>query len=118
MKHIFQFSIILIVSFIGELLNHFIPLPIPASIYGMVLLFLALALKIIKLEQVKETGLFLIEVMPMMFIPAAVGLLVSWYYLRDFYLAVLLAVTLVTVIVMAVSGHVTQFILRRGAKKS
>ena len=78
MKYIRQFLIILAISFIGELLKYVLPLPIPASIYGMAILFVCLMTGWIKLEAVKETGKFLIEIMPLMFIPAGVGLMVSW----------------------------------------
>ena len=75
MKWMKQFGIILLVSFVGEVLEKWIPLPIPASIYGIILLFLCLKLRIIPHESVHETGKFLIEIMPLLFIPAAVGLL-------------------------------------------
>lgn len=67
MKFIRQFLIILAVSFVGELLNYFIPLPIPASIYGLVLMLICLQRGIIPLEAVRETGKFLVEIMPLMF---------------------------------------------------
>lgn len=73
MKYLQQFGIILAVSFVGELLNYAIPLSIPASIYGLVLMFVCLCMKWIKLEDVKETAVFLIEIMPLMFIPAGSG---------------------------------------------
>ena len=75
MKYIKQFGIILIFSFAGELLNYLIPLPIPASIYGIILLFLCLEVKLIPLDKVEEISRFMIEIMPLMFIPAAVGLM-------------------------------------------
>ena len=56
MKYLQQFGIILAVSFVGELLNYAIPLSIPASIYGLVLMFVCLCMKWIKLEDVKETA--------------------------------------------------------------
>lgn len=62
----------------GEGLNFLIPAPVPASIYAMVILFVCLCTKIIKLEAVKDAGMFLIEIMPLMFIPAGVGLMKSW----------------------------------------
>ena len=42
MKYLKQFLIILSISLVGELLKYLLPLPIPASIYGMVILFVAL----------------------------------------------------------------------------
>lgn len=72
MKFLRQFIIILVISFIGELLKYILPLPVPASIYGMVILFVGLLTGLIKLENVREAGRFLIEIMPIMFIPAGV----------------------------------------------
>lgn len=113
MKYLRQFCIILFVSFLGELLHILIPLPIPASVYGLVLMLLALCTGILKLTQVKETADFLIEIMPVMFIPAAVGLLESWSALQSIWLPVIIITILTTIIVMAVTGQVTQRMIRR-----
>ena len=56
MKYVKEFGIILIVSLVGELLNYFLPLPVPASIYGLVLMFLCLMLGVIKLSDVHDTA--------------------------------------------------------------
>lgn len=112
MHFIRQLGIILAITFIGELLKDSIPLPIPASIYGLTLMLLALKTKIVPLEEVKQVGNFLIEIMPLMFIPAAVGLLVSWDILKDIWIPVILITILTTIIVMVVTGKVTQRIIR------
>ncbi|WP_346937693.1 CidA/LrgA family protein [uncultured Clostridium sp.] len=112
MKYVRQFGIILSITFIGEILKYIIPLPIPASIYGLILMLLILRSKIISLDQVKETGTFLIEIMPLMFIPAAVGLLVSWESLKDIFIPVIIITILTTVIVMTVTGKVTQLMIK------
>ena len=111
MKYIKQFEIILAISLIGELLNQLIPLPIPASIYGMIILFTALCTGIIKLSAVKETGHFLIQIMPMMFIPATVGLLESWEIMQQFLTAIIVISLISTIFVIFASGHATQFII-------
>lgn len=116
MKYVKQFLIIITISFIGELCNKAIPLPIPASIYGLVILFVTLMTGVIKVEQVKETGKFLIEIMPLMFIPAAVGLLDSWNVLKPIWLPVVAITLITTVLVMAVTGRVTQFVIRQNKK--
>ena len=117
MKYIKQFILILAISFAGELLKYLLPLPVPASIYGMVLMFLALLTGVINLEHVRETGKFLIEIMPLMFIPAGVGLMSSWSTLKPLLLpvAVITVVTIITV--MVASGHTAQFILKREEKR-
>ena len=75
MKYAFQFALIISISFIGEILNMLIPLPVPASIYGLVILFFCLELKIIKLHQVKEAGDFLLVTSSSA--PALIGLPIS-----------------------------------------
>ena len=112
MKYVKQFGIILLISFAGEALNYL--LPVPASIYGLVLMFLCLQLRVFRLEDVRDTALFLIEIMPLMFIPAATGLMTSWGIIRAKLFAYLVIAVITTVLVMVVSGRVTQFFLRRG----
>ena len=112
MKYVKQFGIILVVSLIGELLNYLIPLPIPASIYGLVLMLLCLQLRLIPLSDVREISNFLIEIMPLMFIPAAVGLITSYDILKAHLVAYLVITVVSTFLVMVVSGHVTQLVIR------
>ena len=116
MKYLKQFLIILAISLVGEVLKALLPFPIPASIYGMVLMFILLLTGIVKLDQVRDAGKFLIEIMPVMFIPAGVGLMASWNVLQP----VLIPVSIITVItiftVMGATGLVSQFIIRRSKR--
>ena len=117
MKYVIQFLIIIAFSFIGELLHYVIPLPIPASIYGIILLFIALQSKVLKVKDIKETSSFLIAVMPIMFVPAAAGLIDSWAAVRDSLLQYIIITVVSTFIVMGVAGKVTQFLIRKEKKK-
>ena len=118
MKYLLQFGIILAVSLVGELLNRFVPLPIPASVYGMILLFLALMTGVIKLSHIRATGRFLIDILPLLFVAPAVGLIDSWTTMQDFWLAVVVISLVSTVVVIAASGRITQFIInRKGGRK-
>ena len=114
MKYLRQLLIILIFSFAGEVLHYLVPIQIPASIYGLVLLFIGLMTGLIQLLQVQETAKFLIEIMPMMFIPAGVGLLESWGVLKPILVPVILILVVSTVLVMGVSGLVTQGVMHIG----
>lgn len=116
MKFLKQFLWILLISFLGEALRALIPLPIPASVYGLVLMLAALITGVLKMEQVRGAAEFLIEIMPVMFIPAAVGLMTAWDALRPVCVPVLVITAATTVIVMAVTGRVTQAIIRREKK--
>ena len=116
MKYVKQFAIILLVSLAGELMSFLLPLPVPASIYGLVLMLFSLLTGLIKLDAVRDAACFLIEIMPLMFIPAAVGLMASWSVIRANLLAYLVIAAVTTLAVMAVSGLVTQGVLRRNGK--
>ena len=117
MKFISQFIIIIAFTFIGELLHFFIPLPIPASIYGIVLLFICLVMKWIKVAEIRETSTFLIAIMPVMFIPAAVGLIDSWAAIRSHILQYAIVTIVSTFVVMGAAGRVTQRLVRSNKKR-
>lgn len=117
MKYVRQFGVILLLSFIGEILHVVLPLPIPASIYGIILLFCCLEFKIIPVSAVKETSVFLIEIMPVMFIPAAVGLTESWQMIKQDFVPYVVITVLTTFFVMAVSGIVVQKMIRYAEQK-
>ena len=116
MRYIKQLGIILGISFIGEILKSVIPLTIPASIYGLLIMLLALKFKIIRLDQVKDVATFLIEIMPTMFIPAAVGLLTSWETLKAIWLPITIITVCTTIIVMGTTGLTAQTIIKHGKK--
>lgn len=111
MKYIGQLCIILGISVIGEVLNYLIPLPVPASIYGLVIMLVLLCTKVLKVHQVKETSDFLLAVMPMMFIPAGAGVIKYWSYIKPMLIPCIIIMIFVTVIVMAVTGRITQAII-------
>lgn len=117
MKFIRQFLVILLVSLLGEVLHAIIPLPIPSSIYGLILMFGSLKTGIIPLDKVSAAGDFLIEIMPLMFIPAGVGLMVSWAQLKEVFVPVIVITCVTTVVVMAAAGRVTQAVLTKEETK-
>lgn len=113
MKYIYQFLRILAFCFLGEALHSLLPLPIPASVYGLALLLAALKTGLVQLEQVKETARFLIAVFPLLFVPAAAGIMELGPVLAGLWLPAVFAVVLVTILVMAAAGRVTQAVIRR-----
>ena len=112
MKYVKECAVILGITLVGEWLNMLLPLPVPAGIYGILLLFALLKTGILPLASVRETACFLVEIMPVMFIPAAVGIIDSWGIIAPSWLEYLTMTVVSTVIVMAVSGLVTQTVLR------
>lgn len=114
----FQFVHILAFCFLGELLHAVLPLPIPASIYGLVLLLAALCLGIVRLDQVQETGMFLTGIFPLLFVPAAAGVMELWTELGAMALPVVLAVGPVTVLILICAGRTTQALTARKKEDS
>ena len=118
-NYLFQFARILAFCFLGEVCHAVLPLPVPASVYGLVLLLLALHFGFVKLEQVKEVGLFLTGIFPLLFVPAAAGVMELWAEMGDMLLPILIAIIPVTVLVMVSAGKTTQALTtRRKAKEA
>ena len=112
MQYLKQVALILVFSFLGEVCRALIPLPIPASIYGMVLLFAALSLKIVKSAQVKDAGGFLTSVLPVLFVAPAVNLMDCWDQMCKAIVPLVVIVVVSTVLTFGVSGVVTKWIMK------
>ena len=117
MKYLSQFLIIMGFTLAGEALQRVVPLPIPASVYGIVLLFGALSLKIVKVEQVKDAGGFLTSILPLLFVPPAVSILENWGMIKGSLVPILLLVLASTVITFGISGKLTQVLMQKGGRK-
>ncbi|MBR1722334.1 MAG: CidA/LrgA family protein [Treponema sp.] len=112
MKFIKQFCILVTVCFIGEILHRLIPLPVPASIYGLVLMFALLQSKIMPLESVEYISDGLLSIMPLLFIPSTVGLILAWPILKLHWLQFTIIGVGSTIAVFFAAGHVTQLVIR------
>lgn len=117
MKYLSQFLIILGFTLAGEALQRIIPLPIPASVWGIALLFTALCLKLIKVEQVKETAAFLSSLLPLLFVSPAVKIVEDWALIREDLLGIALVLIATTVLTFAVSGRVAQAFVKKEGKR-
>ena len=117
MKYLTQFVIIMGFTLLGEALQRLIPLPIPASVYGVALLFAALCLKILKVEQVKKAGNFLISLLPLMFVGPTVGIAEQWGLIAPQIVPIALLIFSSTVLTFLIAGRVTQWLLKKGGKK-
>ena len=112
-----QFLVIMAVSFVGEILHAVLPLPIPASIYGLVLMLALLMTGALKLDAVEDAGKFMIEIMPVMFIPAGVGLMASWGTLKPVLVPVSVITVVALVAVMGATGRVSQCVIKKSKAK-
>jgi holin-like protein len=108
--------IILTISFIAELMEALIPLPVAASIYGLVLMLAGLVTKIIPLEKVEGAADFLVEAMPIMFIPPTVSIMTSVDMIKAMLVPLVVISMVSTILIMVVTGRVSQHIIRKTKK--
>jgi lrgA family protein len=103
---------------VGEFIKNLLPFPIPASIYGLLILLSLLCLKVIKVSQVKEVSIFLIEAMTLMFIPPSIGIMVSWDSMKSAFIPILLITFISTILIMGSTASIAQFLIRTFSKQS
>ena len=117
MKYLSQFLIILGFTFLGEALQRLLPMAIPASVYGLALLFLALCLGIVKLPQVKQTANFLSSLLPLLFVSPTVRIVEQWDLIRSQILPIFLLLAASTFLTFGISGSTTQWLMKKGGGK-
>lgn len=118
MEYLKQFFIIAAISFLGEIMNKYIPLPVPASIYGLVIMLLLLMTGILPLKSVKKASDFLIKIMPVMFIAPAVGLMECTAEISEYFLPFVMITLISTVITMGLTGLTAELIIKHKEKKA
>ena len=111
MAYLKQFCIIILFSFLGELCHLYLPWPIPASIYGILLLFAALALRLVPEGAVEPVGSGLVSLLPLLFVAPTVSLLDYWSLIAPKVFQILAIVVVSTGVVFFVSGKVTQLLM-------
>ena len=116
MKYLSQFLIILGFTFAGEALQRLLPLPIPASVWGLVLLFAALCLGIVKLEQVKEVGGFLTSILPILFVAPTVSIVEYWGLISAKLLPIGLILIATTALTFGITGRIVQWLIKKGGE--
>ena len=114
MKWVKQFLLIILMSFLGETLRHLLPFTVPAGIYGLLILFGLLLSGLVRLPRIEEAADFVIQIKPLFFIPAGVGLMTQWAEMKTMLIPFILSVIVATALVMGVTGLVTQFFIHHG----
>lgn len=113
MKYAYQLMIIGGISFAGEILNRLLPVPVPASVYGMLLLLLCLCMRWVKLEQIQESADFLLVIMPLVFVAPGVALMESFGLMKDSIVGIFMISIVSTIAVMVICGWIVQLMTRR-----
>lgn len=116
MKYLKQIVYILLFTLIGQVLEQVVPFPVPGAIYGLVLLFLALCVGLIKVEDVEDVSKFLISVLPVLFVAPSVNLLACWDLIKADIVPILVINILTTLLVFAVTALVVKCFVKGGKK--
>ena len=114
MKVILQIGVVFGVCLIGEAAACFLPFPFPASVLSMILLFLLLCLKVLKIDHIRQKADFLLQNMAFFFIPAGVGILEQFEFVKDSMWQLLLICLVTTLLTFGVTARGA---LRRMAAK-
>lgn len=117
MRYIRECSIIFGITLVGELLNAVLPFPVPAGVYGLFLLLFLLCKGIVKLRDVEATGNLLLDIMPIMFIPATVGLIEQFTLIKEILIPLVLISLISTLAVMGITGKTAEFMMKKGKKE-
>ena len=117
MKYVSQLTVIMFISFLSEALSSLLPLPVPASIYGLIILLTLLLAGVVREEQIQEVAEWLLAVMPVFFIPPTVSVMTSFGVLKNDLPGLLVAIPLSTVAAMAVTGMISQAVIRTGRNR-
>ena len=118
MKYIKQLLIILAFTLAGEVLAKVIPLPIPAAIYGFVLLFAALCTGVLKKEHIQEAANLLIACLGLFFVAPAVNILAYMDIIRPALVPICIIILSSFFVVFIVAGLVTQWLRRKGGQEN
>lgn len=108
-----QLMIIFSISLMGEALSFLFHLPIPGSIIGLILLFLALQFKVLRLRHVQMVGNFLLANMTILFLPPAVGIMEKFQVILPYLFPIALIIVGALVINVIVIALVVSFIKNR-----
>lgn len=117
MKYVKESAIIFGITMIGEFFNELLPLPVPAGVYGLFLLLLLLCTGLLKLDDIEQPEIFF-WISPILFIPASVGLIESYDAMKAILVPLAVTCLVSTVIVMGVTGKVTEFMVSMLKKKN
>ena len=112
-----QFLIILVINFAGVIIQNIFNLPLPGTILGMLILFVLLWTKVLKVESIEKVCDYLILNMIIFFLPPAVELLEYMTLLKTGFFKIIILLIVTTVITMIVTGKTVDFCIKRMEKK-
>jgi len=106
-------AVLLLCQLAGTVLQQAGGLPVPGPVIGMVLLLAVLVWRGNVSEPMNATAQGLLKYLGLLFVPAGVGFITELPELRANALAIIVAIAVSTLLGLAVTGLLMQFLLRR-----
>ena len=100
----------------GELIVYFTAIPVPSSIIGMILLFLSLVFKVVKLKWIENVCDMLVGNLGFFFIPAGIGVMRCFGLIADQWLPIVVSVVISTMLIMVSTGTTLQWFNRKNTR--
>ena len=113
MRILLQLALILGICYAGDLIHDITGIPVPGNILGMLILFLLLCLKIVKLEQIREVSDFFLKRLAFFFLPPAIGLMLVGDDVKSQWPLLLLLCIVITIVTMAATGWTVQLLCKK-----
>lgn len=112
--HFFQQALTLaVILFISKIIEVVMPIPMPASVIGLVLLFIALCTGIVKLEQVESVGTALTNNISFLFVPAGISVINSLPILSKSPILIILLIIISTIFLLVCTGYASQLLVTK-----
>lgn len=113
MNFLKQLIILCACLFVGSILKALIPLPIPETIYGMLLLFILFAIKAIKTDDIRKTSDAILDNFAFLFVPAGVGIIEN----LDLFKQNIVVILIITIITAAIALAITMLVVEAMQKR-
>ncbi|MDQ0817964.1 holin-like protein [Bacillus pumilus] len=104
------------VMFVSNLISMYLPIPMPASVIGLVLLFVLLTTKIVKLEQVEQLGTSLTGLISFLFVPSGISVIQSLGVMQEVGVQVVGVIIIATIMLLAATGLFSQLLMQLSEK--
>jgi len=111
MKMMYQIGILFGVCLIGQTISVFLPIPFPGSVLSMIILFLLLYFRVLKVDHIRQKADFLLKNMAFFFIPAGIGILSSFDLIRSSILPLLLIIVVSTILTFGATALTVQGVI-------
>ncbi|MBU8695529.1 antiholin-like murein hydrolase modulator LrgA [Bacillus pumilus] len=104
------------VMFVSNLISMYLPIPMPASVIGLVLLFVLLTTKMVKLEQVEQLGTSLTGLISFLFVPSGISVIQSLGVMQEVGVQVVGVIIIATIMLLAATGLFSQLLMQLSEK--